>query len=186
VKQFLSNWWTPEVREWVKRVFALFVALSGAIGVVAVPLFYINNRIKDEVRSEGFIRQVADQVVANDAFVGKLAERISPYLICDGTGRVLMDRGAHEFLAHWKFDMPTNGLKFPDRITVTPKRYMSHAPLVTSLDDTSVYFTAERGTGVDWVFSKQGSYDGGAAYLLVDQVSLDTNRTFRIRVEVLY
>ena len=111
----------------------IFVALAGAF--YGVPTF-IDKRIDAKLNDPSVTRRIA------------LAAR--PEMIIDDTGTVLMDHGAMDYLANVEVVKEHKDQFVPDKIIITPRRYMAIAPLVTPVDG-SFRTSVNRGSKLDWV-----------------------------------
>ena len=100
-----------------------FFAFVGAIAAVVVAVYgfnvYVDSRVEKAVMDETFLR--------------KLSARVRPYCIFNEKGAILVDGGAMDFLDSIDAGKIPDGM-VPEKLVVTPKRYMSHAPLISLLD----------------------------------------------------
>ena len=72
-------------------------------------------------------------------------------MIIDAKGAVLVDLGAMDFFADIKVEPNAKDPSVAGKITLTPKAYMAHAPLITGIDATMLEVVAERGAKLDWI-----------------------------------
>jgi len=104
-----------------------------------------------------FIDYKIEKVVNSEAFVKKVQTGVRPFLIFDATGTVLIDLGALEHI-----DPPvvisTKDNPIPEKVIVTPKAYMAHAPLITGIDQIGAVAHAARGQGLTWEYTFKATY----------------------------
>jgi hypothetical protein len=72
-------------------------------------------------------------------------------MIIDQKGTVEIDRGAMDYIADIKVTPNPNIPVLADTVLITPKRYMSHPPLVTAVDPAFMHTDPERGQKLDWI-----------------------------------
>ena len=130
----------------------------------------------------GHVRSLVEDTVTDERYLRKLSERVRPYAIFDGKGTVLVDGGAMAYIDGVpKFHAATNDLP-PQKVVITPNAFMSHAPLLTSLDDSTLFYNYERGQGIDWEYTLRPRPD----LRVTEDSPRWTNRTYRFRLEILY
>jgi hypothetical protein len=124
----------------VKRFFTRSMPLLAALLAVVTAIYgataFIDWRIASALNEPSIVRRIA------------LAAR--PEMIIDNNGTVEVDRGAMDYISNIKVTKKSNS-PVADTIVITPRRYMAHAPLVTSVDGASLNATPERGQKLDWV-----------------------------------
>jgi hypothetical protein len=96
--------------------------------------------------------------------------------IFDQKGSVQVDMGAMAFIDSIEFSPLSSG-DLPSKILVHPKRYLSNAPLLSTIDPFVLTVSSERGQKFDWVYTIQ--YAG----VTIDYSGLNA---IRFRLEILY
>lgn len=124
----ISIWGIIKIVSVVVGLFLCFYALDS----------YIDQKIENKITDPRFIRQIASNV--------------RPSVIFDSKGTILIDMGGMQYIE--KISVETdNSLRKPKKIIVTPKAYMGHAPLITSIGIYKYIFRAERGKNLDWEYT---------------------------------
>ena len=100
---------------------------AGTIALVCIGLLGAYHTVNS------FVDSKIEKAVNSEAFVKKVQTGVRPFLIFDASGKVLIDLGALEHI-----DPPvvisTKDNPIPEKVIVTPKEYMAHAPLITGID----------------------------------------------------
>ena len=147
--------------------------LKGIAGIAALIIIVLG--------FHGYVQGLVERTVTDEAYLRKLSERVRPYAILDGKGTVLVNGGAMEYIdGRPKFETSTNG--FPQKVVITPKAFMSHAPLFNSLDDSTLFYTYERGQGIDWEYTLRPRSN----VRVTEDSPKWTNQMYRFRLEILY
>jgi hypothetical protein len=121
-----------------------------------------------------YVDQKMERLLSDESFLRKVSSKVRPSLIFDQKGSILVDQGALELIE--KIELPENHGGLPSKVVVTPKKFLSHAPLLTPLDPYVIDARASRGSGLEWQY--QIAYTG---------VGVDVNFSqCRFRLEVLY
>lgn len=89
--------------------------------------------------------------------ISRIAKQIRPFLIFSGTGAILVDSGAKEYIVSLKI-IPDSKSRIPEKIIVEPKQHMANAPLITPIDQISAVALPKRGTGVTWEYTFNYTY----------------------------
>lgn len=132
-------------------------------------------------RVADYVRKLVEDTVTDERYLRKLSERVRPHAILDGKGSVLVNGGALAHLdGHPQFT-PANGL-LPEKVVITPRDVLSQPPLFSSLDDSTLFYIADRGQGLDWEFKLQPRPN----IRVTEDSPTWTNRTYRFRLEILY
>ncbi|ODS32284.1 MAG: hypothetical protein SCARUB_02586 [Candidatus Scalindua rubra] len=173
----LQEGWWPNL----KKVFQTV----GATAVVIIALFggyYAVNNFVDK-KIEKAVADVDAKIQASvnsEEFVKKAQAGVRPFLIFDARGKVLIDLGALEYI-----DPPvvvsTEGNPIPEKVIVTPKAYMAHAPLITGIDQVGAVAKATRGQGLNWKYTFE------ATYVMTGDIDPETQlqKRSRFRLEIL-
>jgi len=118
------------------------------LGVIAVPL-----AVKTWI--EGLVEKSVQKTLDDETILRKIASHSRPALIFSGSGSILHDMGAAQYL---KVDdiriaehVNEGGIIMPTKLHIGFVRPVSFAPLVTALHDTAS-LTASHGKGLDWEF----------------------------------
>lgn len=130
-------------------VCAVLTALSLIFGLGIIVYNLVDNRIKQAVNNEKFIR--------------KVAANIRPYVIFDVDESILADGGAMQYLEQicveikgetWENAKPEEKHVYNLKIIVIPKSYLAHSPLIEPLSGLRdiVIYDGERGTGYQWTY----------------------------------
>lgn len=132
---------TSTIMKTVVLVIALVVGIYGSIQ-------FIDNRIEHAVNDEQFIRRVSSHV--------------RPYVIFDAT-TIYKDGGAMEYLE--EIEVEVTGQMYENvspedkhdthlEITITPKQYLAHAPLIEPLGGlrSMIVYDGKRSTKYQWVY----------------------------------
>ena len=117
----------------IKAMVGLALTLTALYGVYG----YIDWRIEKKINDPEFIR--------------KIASNVRPSVVFNSNESIEIDLGAMQFIE--KIDViPSKDPRFPERIVVSPKGYLAHAPFLTTLDETEFAIMVERGKKFDWVY----------------------------------
>ncbi len=92
-----------------------------------------------------------DQKISNPAFIEKIASNVRPSVIFDSQESIEIDMGAMQFIENIKVT-PSGDSRFPKEITISPKKYLAHAPFLSSLDEVVFQTKVARGKKYDWVY----------------------------------
>ena len=114
--------------------------ISSVIGILVIifgVISYIDLRI--------------DQKVNNPEFIEKIASNVRPSVIFDSQESIEIDMGAMQHIENIKVT-PSGDSRFPKEITISPKKYLAHAPFLSSLDEVEFQMKVVRGKKYDWVY----------------------------------
>ncbi len=169
---------------WLSYVKKVLIA-AGAIAVVGITLLVgyhgINSFVDKKI--EKAVADVDAKIQASvnsDEFIKKAQAGVRPFLIFDARGKVLIDLGALEYI-----DPPvvvsTKGNPIPEKVIVTSKAYMAHAPLITGIDQVGAVAKATRGQGLNWEYTFE------ATYVMTGDIDPETQlqKRSRFRLEIL-
>ena len=119
----------------------IIMAVSAILGLVVLVYgfdTYLDSKINGQLKNPVVIKQIAEQV--------------RPFLIFSGTGVVLVDNGAMQYLDN--LDVVREGTaRIPKSVILTPKNYMTHAPLITGIDQMGIVARGQRGYGISWIYN---------------------------------
>ncbi len=99
-----------------------------------------------------YIERRVDSKMDDPVFLRKIASHVSPSIVFDSNGSILADMGGMQYIEDIHV---TSGGIVPEKVVVTPKSHMAHAPIIYTIDPISVLITAKRGTLLDWVYTFQ-------------------------------
>jgi hypothetical protein len=131
------------VRRFIGYFIAALAAVSTVVGTIYIAMHFVDSRITAALNDPATVRRIA------------FAAR--PEMIIDQKGTVEIDRGAMDYIADIKVTPDPRSPLIADSIVITPKRYMAHPPLVTSVDASLLHAEAERGQKLDWIIKLQWS-----------------------------
>ncbi len=117
------------------------------IGIIAICIGSIYGADK-------YLTAKIQSAVQDEALLRKISAKVRPSVIFDQAGSVLVEQGAMESIDNITVHRDTNspGFDLPVKITVTPKRFLSHAPLLQVIGPYTLTVTNSRGTKFDWVY----------------------------------
>lgn len=132
-----------------KTFFAGVLAFLTAIGLIIAIVLGINELI--------------DRRIENEQFIRKVAAHIRPYVVFDAT-TIHKDGGAMEYLEEievevtgqaWENVKPEEVHDDQLEITITPKQYLAHAPLIEPIGGlrSIIIYDGKRGTKYQWVYT---------------------------------
>lgn len=119
--------------EIVKAIVAILLMLGSLYAVYS----YIDWRI--------------DQKINSPEFIQKIASNVRPSVVFDSQESIEIDLGAMQLIENIKVT-PSDDSRFPKEITISPKKYLAHAPFLSSLDKVEFHMQVERGKKYDWVY----------------------------------
>lgn len=120
---------TPSTLAW------LIVIIGGIYGLSQ----YIDRRINKAINTTEFIQ--------------KIASHVRPYIIFDTNETILVDGGAMQYLqGSPKIRFAKKNLEGDFHVIVTPKDYLSQAPLIESLCTCEFIDSSQRGKGLEWIY----------------------------------
>jgi hypothetical protein len=153
------------VLEIVGLIAALIVAALGAQA-------WIENRIENAVETK------TRSMLSDETILRKIAAESRPSLIFDGTGAILHDMGAVQYLKPDDIRIVERhewgGILLPSKLHIGFVRPVSFAPLVTPLNDAAMV-SASHGRGLDWEFTINWT-------VIVEENTNDSVRVFRLEV----
>ena len=127
---------SPKINIW--QIFAALGVLFG----LAVALITFGTYIDSRVR----------KIVYEDEFIKKVAKHVRPSIIFDSKGRILIDIGGMEYID--KITVIPRPDDHPNKVIVTPKKYLVIAPILTVQDGSvAASIKSERGTDLDWEYN---------------------------------
>ena len=127
----------------VKTVATILSVIGAFWGILWGATSFVDWRIK--------------QVVTDENYMAKVAANVRPSAIFDSNNSIQVDSGAMKYIDRIEvFDRGTDPhteiIGFPKTIRVTPKRYLTHAPIITTLNGLMTDVTEERGDGFTWTY----------------------------------
>jgi len=145
----MKNQKQTKIFQSVKAFMVIVGAIIAAIAALAGINSYLDSRIERVVNDEQFIRRVSSQV--------------RPYVIFDAT-TIHKDGGAMEYLEEIEVEVTGQTYKnvnpeevhdYQLEITITPKQYLAHAPLIEPLGGvrSMIIYDGERSTKYQWVYT---------------------------------
>ncbi|MCX4188148.1 hypothetical protein [Methylophaga sp. OBS4] len=118
-------------------------ALEGAVALVTIiaaiygAFQFIDWRIGKKIHEESFLR--------------KISASLRPMVIFDENGSILLDQGGMEVIEKIEVSRP-EGKNVPERITIFPKKHLSHAPILQTLENELINVETTRGKGYEWAY----------------------------------
>ena len=122
----------------IKTAFEIGAAVITVVAAFYGVLLFIDKRIENRIRDDGFLR--------------KLASALRPSVIFDHKGAILVDQGAMHFIESIDVEPDKNDL-YPKQIVVHSKQHLSYAPLLMPLDSDMANISTSRGKKYDWVYT---------------------------------
>ena len=143
-KKFLGEFHDAKT---IMQIAGLVVALIiAALGARA----WLENRIDNAVEAK------TRSVLSDETILRKIAAESRPSLIFDGSGAILHDMGAVQYLKPDDIRIMEHvndaGIIIPTKLHIGFVRPVSFSPLLTPLHDSAT-ITASHGRGLDWEFS---------------------------------
>lgn len=134
----------------VKSILAIAASLVASASVIYGCILFIDSRIEHATNDEQFIIRVSSHV--------------RPYVIFDVNSSILVDGGAMEYLEEIEVEVTAQTYKNvkPEEkhdsqleITITPKQYLAHAPLIESLGGlrSMIIYDGKRSTKYQWIYT---------------------------------
>jgi len=99
-----------------------------------------------------YIDTKIEKIVDDERFLNNIASRVSPYIIFDSNGSILLDGGGLQYIEKINILPEDDNIKQP-KIIVTPKKYMNHAPLLTCMKLVHYALSIKRGKNTDWEYT---------------------------------
>lgn len=147
-------------KKFLGRAVSAFLGVAALIAAIYGFGVYVDSRV--------------ERLVHDEAFLKRLSVSVRPSCIFDQKGSIVVEMGAMDYIDSIDVTADPNG-DFPSTITVHPKHYMAHAPLLSTVDPFVMTVSAERGAKFDWVYT--------VSYVHVGE---HPAVTIRYRLEVLY
>lgn len=170
-----------ELWPFLKKVFIAASAIALAIIALLAAYHAVNDFVDNKIeKAVSDVDKKIQTSVNNEEFVKKAQAGVRPFLIFDARGEVILDLGALEHI-----DPPivvsTKGNPIPEKVIVTPKAYMAHAPLITGIDQVGAVAHAARGQGLTW------EYRFEATYVMTGDIDPETQlqKRSRFRLEIM-
>ena len=92
-----------------------------------------------------------EQKTKSPEFIQEIASYVRPSVIFDSQESIEIDLGAMKFIEEIKV-VPSDDSRFPQKIIISPKKYLAHAPSLDFLDQVEFHMNVERGKKYDWVY----------------------------------
>jgi hypothetical protein len=121
-------------------IVAVIAGILAIIGAFYGVLSFIDKRIENRIRDDGFIH--------------KLASALRPTVIFNQKGSILVDQGAMQFIKSIdiKLDDDKNNI-YPKQIIIHATKHLSYAPLLSPLDGNGLSnISISRGKKYDWIY----------------------------------
>ena len=99
-----------------------------------------------------YMDQKIEKKISNPEFIREIASKIRPSVIFDSKETILVDMGGMQYIETISVETD-NSPRNPKKIIVTPKAYMAHAPIITSIGIYKYIFRAERGKNLNWEYT---------------------------------
>jgi len=116
------------------------VGVAGTIGTIVAAIYgvirFIDWRIERKIHEEPFLR--------------KISASLRPLVIFDENSSILLDQGAMDVIGKIEVSRSTRGDKLPAEIVIYPKRHLTHAPLLQTLENELIGIVVSRGKGYEW------------------------------------
>lgn len=119
-----------------------------------------------------FIDWRIEKKIKSPEFIQKIASNVRPSVIFDSQQSIEIEMGAMQFIENITV-IPSDDLRFPKEIIISPKKYLAHAPFLSSLDRVEFHMQVERGKKYDWIY-----------HLSLSEHPSDIKKT-RFRLEIL-
>lgn len=126
------------------------------IGRIIAVLFTIVAMVSTIYGMLAFIDSRIDKVTKDEAFLRRVVSALRPTIIFDQKGTVLYDSGALELINDIRTKpMPKDSLfaGLPRKIIISPKKFLSQAPILTPIDSVSAVITCNRSGKLDWEYN---------------------------------
>jgi len=98
-----------------------------------------------------FIDWRIEKKTKSPEFIQEIASHVRPSVIFNSQESIEIDMGAMQFIEEIKV-VPSDDLRFPKEIIISPKKYLAHAPSLDSIDRVEFHMQVERGKKFDWVY----------------------------------
>ena len=149
------------------RTAEIAIALAGVVGIV----------LGLKIWQEDAIDKAVEKKLVDPFVLRKVAEQSRPSLIFNGSGAILHDMGAAQYLKpddiHIVEYVNDQGIIMPTKLHIGFVRPVSFAPLVIPLYDTAS-LTASNGRGLDWEFTIN--------WTVVPGDTNDSSRVYRLEI----
>jgi len=123
------------------------------IGIIAGLLAY-ENHIERNIR----------QIVNEDEYISKIARQVRPSIIFNSKGSILNDMGGMQYIDNISVEQSDSTR--PPKIVFTPQEFMVTAPILESMTPRYYNISAERGNGIDWVYTMDLTVEGKTPYVI--------------------
>jgi hypothetical protein len=98
-----------------------------------------------------FIDSRIKRVIQGPEFLKELSRSLRPFAIFDEKERILVDRGAMDYIESIEVRMDATE-NLPKKIIVHPTHHLDQAPILIPLDTDMSTVTESRGKKFDWVY----------------------------------
>jgi hypothetical protein len=116
------------------------VGVAVTIGTIVAAIYgvirFIDWRIERKIHEEPFLR--------------KISASLRPVVIFDENSSILLDQGAMDVIGKIEVSRSTGGDKLPAEIVIYPKRHLTYAPLLQTLENELIGIVVSRGKGYEW------------------------------------
>jgi hypothetical protein len=111
--------------------------LVGIVGAIYGAIAFVDSRIEKKIQEESFLR--------------KIAASLRPTVIFDESGSILLDQGGMDVLE--RIEVSHSDIDhMPEQVVIHPKRHLTHAPILQTLEDEIVEIDISRGQGYQWQY----------------------------------
>jgi hypothetical protein len=97
-----------------------------------------------------FVDARIERITSGDAFMDKVASRVRPSVVFNQRGSILADMGAMDVIEN--ITLTNYSTALPGTIIITPKRFLAHAPILSTIDPFTLNVLEERGNKFDWIY----------------------------------
>ena len=132
----------------------------------------------------GWIHSSAQNAVLDEKFLATLAAHVRPACIFDSNGTIEADLGAEEYIED--IQVTPVPQKYGFEITIKAKRHLAYAPLVSAVNVDLFPESVTRGKMNDWKILMTQQTTMHVAYIVGDNISMDTNTVYRFKLEILH
>jgi len=98
-----------------------------------------------------------EERISNPILLEKVAKKAQlPFVVFDENNKVIYDMGAYEYLNKLAVHRDEKGVI--KEITISPKRFLTVAPIIECINENIDFYEPERASQIDWVIkiNKEG------------------------------
>jgi hypothetical protein len=126
-------------------------------GVLVKGIFYVLGLAGLVYGFNAFLDDKIERRINDPTATAKIAKGIRPFLIFSGTGIVLADNGALEHIQDLKVET-TDNTRVPQKVVITPKRFLHYPPLITGIDQVGTVALPKRGVALSWEYTFETAF----------------------------